>query len=1031
MTSSSAASPRRKAVAALTGFGLVCAAAVTITPANAQNMQQAPQFDTSTAQPAGENDATFPNASDPKFEDGQYIVVMAGSPTASYTGGIDGLAPTKAKPQQRLDVDSPEVKAYESYLSAKQDEVAARVGASITERYATVLNGFTAQLTAQQAQKLHGAKDVMSVVKNESFQLATNTSPDYLGLTGEGGVWDKLGGVEAAGKGVVIGVLDTGIDINHPSIVGKPVTEGSDNPQVGVPYRTTDGKIAMKKSDGSTFKGECQEGEEFSSDLCNDKVVGVRYYKDTFIEYLKKNGVNKGEHERFSVRDAQGHGTHVATTAAGHKDVELIGGGKSVGKASGVAPEAKVAVYKVCWEDDRPHINDGCFFSSAIAAVTDAVKDGVDVISFSITGAQAEPAHPVQIAFMNAAEAGIFVSAAGANTGRYTDVNHPSPWVTTVGASVFRELPISTVITGDGKKFGGASKITEALPETTIVSARSVAAEGADPDMAAMCMENTLAADSLKDKVVLCERGLAARVAKSDEAARVGAVGMVFTNKTGGAATINADNHVIPTVHVRAELGEQLAKYIESAGENAKVAFDPKNLSDEQSPAIPRVANFSSRGPSKAYNQDILKPDLTAPGQDVVAGVPAYLTGGDNSAQWSGTSMATPHVSGMAALFFSQHPNWSPMAVKSALMTTSRRHLNANGSVDNVHFNGGAGFTDPQAMFQPGLVFDSNINDWYSFLKGQGVTSLPLDKKIPEDTRTSSGSNMNLASISIAGLAGRESVTRTVTATKTGLYKATATVPGFDVKVVPPVMFIAAGQTKKVRVDFTPKADAAMGQYSFGNITWKSGSLTTQIPVVAQAVAVDAPEEIMSQRGERSVSFGTHKGLAEDLPLNLAYVTKGKTQDGSVKAGEKATFEFEVPEGTNYTLVDLEALQGSNDLDIRVTRKDNPEESLAQNPDAGTTGAASERIDRIDPKPGVYVIEVDGFSVNGEGKFAIRTFNVNGKNSDAVKVSPETLSGPTRQHQTVTVAVTDNSSDPYLVRINYGNTTSATTVMFK
>ena len=291
----------------------------------------------------------------PASEPGRYIVTMIGKPIATYDGAVKGLAATKPTKGKRVKVTSKRAKAYRSYLETQQDRVAARVGADADTHYAVSLNGFGTTLTPDQAKALKRAPGVLSVEKDKVRHLTNDQNPvDYLKLSGKNGVWAGLGGKAKAGRGIVVGVLDSGYWPESASFAGRPL--GTKAPTKADPYRPykVGSQIRMNKADGDTFVGACQPGEDaagnFTGTECNSKVISARYYADGYKDNVPEEDRSV---DYLSPRDAGGHGTHTASTAAGNAGIPATVEGRDFGKISGVAPAAKIAVYKVCWEARR------------------------------------------------------------------------------------------------------------------------------------------------------------------------------------------------------------------------------------------------------------------------------------------------------------------------------------------------------------------------------------------------------------------------------------------------------------------------------------------------------------------------------------------------------------------------------------------------------------------------------------------------------------------------------------------------------
>ena len=602
------------------------------------------------------------------FEDGRYIVTLRDEAVATYGGGTDSFSATRAPEGEELAPRSKRAVAYSDHLSEEQAAVAESVGADIISSYTLATNGFSSVLTADQAAELAADSRVLAVVKDELLHVqAAVPSTDFLGLSGDGGVWNATGGVDSAGEGVVVGVIDTGVAPENPSFAGEPLGDAPG----AEPYR--DGEsIVFEKADGARFRGACVTGEQFAADDCSTKLIGARYFLDNFSE----DSIGADRAEYVSPRDGNGHGSHTASTAAGNHGVPASVAGRDLGEISGVAPAAKIAVYKVCWSGPTPQ-DDGCATGDLLAAIDAAVFDGVDVINYSIGGGAAiTTVSLTDQAFLRAAAAGIFVAASAGNDGPgASTADNAAPWITTVAASTIPSYEASVRL-GDGRTFLGGS-IT--LPaggslDGPLVAASAIGVAGAvDPRL---CGPGTLDPARAAGTIVLCERGVVDRVAKSAEVARVGGIGMVLVNP--GPNSVDLDDHSVPTVHLDGDAYAAVSDYAATAG--ASVTLEDGNTTGGASVPTPQVAGFSSRGPILADGGDVLKPDVAAPGVAILADA-ANAEGEDPRFQLlSGTSMSSPHVAGLAALYLGERPNASPSEVKSALMTTAYDTVDAPAS---------------------------------------------------------------------------------------------------------------------------------------------------------------------------------------------------------------------------------------------------------------------------------------------------------------------------------------------------------------
>ena len=674
---------------------------------------------------------------------GRYIVTFADEPVASYDGYKAGFRATQPAPGKKINPNSAAVKKWQKYLTATHDAALAKVGAVKLYDYTVTNNGVAANLTAVQASKLARTAGVVGLSPDRLSQPDTTLTPEFLGLTAPGGLWAQLGGAPRAGAGLVVGVIDTGIWPESASFRGG----------TGIPVP-------------ADWHGKCVAGEQFPVTSCNDKLIGARYYLAGF----GKKFINKSDY--LSPRDGDGHGSHTASTAAGRQvtDVQIDGVTIDNGVASGMAPGAKVAAYKVCWTGE-PGIADGCFNSDSVAAINDAVLDGVDVLNYSIGGTtESDALDSVAQAFRAASNAGVFVANSAGNSGPgASTLDHPAPWVTTVAAATHRRA-FQAVELGDGQRFVGAST-TAPLPNLTpFVTSLSVKLASATDANAKLCAPDTLDPAKAAGKIVQCDRGVVDRIAKSFEVRRAGGVGMVMTNTSENS--LNGDYHLVPSVHVSHLARQPILDYIASAGTGATAKIVPLTPAElAAAPQVPEIAAFSSRGPSTTTDGDILKPDIAAPGVDVLAAVaPPFHFGRD----WdliSGTSMASPHIAGLGALIKAAHPTWLPSEIKSALMTTTRDTVS---SADDP-FAQGAGFVNPNPAADPGLVYPTTPNEYRQYLVSLGVQFAP-----PFDTLTPvEASNLNQASIAVGKLTGTETVSRRVKNVDdaSATYTATAVVP--------------------------------------------------------------------------------------------------------------------------------------------------------------------------------------------------------------------------------------------------------------
>jgi len=920
---------RRRLAAAVFGTSLL-AAPVLAVPATAAPLAQGavastPQGDAQVAQ---------------KFEDGRYFVVLKGQPSVTYRGGVAGFAPTAASEGSQFRVDRPEVAKYEQHLRAEQGAVASTVDADAGMQFSRAINAFVAELSADQALQLTKDDRVMAVVKDEQAK-PDYTSTEFLGLPGTDGTWNSTyGGVANAGKGVVVGVIDSGIYPDSPYLDGDPVQALSGSPVMGEPYKTSDGRTAVLKADGTTAYADCETGEGFPADSCTDKLIGAYAFSEDFEDFVPVD--ERDPNERISPLGVFSHGTHTATTIVGNAGVKQNIDGADFGEGSGVAPAASLIAYKICWEDTDPDTG-GCYTSASVAAIEKAIENNVDVINYSISGNNTSVVDPVALAFRSAAEAGIFVSASAGNSGTAANtVNHSSPWVTTVAASTFSNELTGTVEFSDGTKVRGASSTRTGVGPAEVVHATEVAAAGASAEDARLCKPGSLSA-AAAGKIILCERGGNARTEKSEVVKAAGGVGMILVNTAPGS--LDADFHAVPTVHTND--ASIIAKVKASDLTATIVAKDTTGLPEEP---LPQVAGFSSRGPSNAVDQEFLKPDVAAPGVNVIAGVSPLDPGyhGNEFGLMSGTSMAAPNVAGMAALMAGKHPDWSPMAVKSAMMTTATDMYRADGSVDTDNFATGAGEADPKAMANPGLVYESDARQWDSMLLGD-----------------IGARDVNVASVAIPDVVGSATVTRTLTATQAGTWTFRGNVPGFKVTASPSTVSLAAGQSAEVKLTFA-RTDAKLSSWTHGSMSWlRPGAQSVTSPVTLKAIPAQVTSHVEGQGSSGSATVEINPGVTGELNASVVGLAKADQEEVTKTPGDLSVTEspstavrdvevgadveaatFAVNAGTEQADWDMYVFTPSGEL-VSAATAESSESVTIESPEAGTYTVIATLFDNV------------------------------------------------------------------------------------
>ncbi len=895
-----------------------------------------------------------------QYTAGIYVVQLLEPPVAGYTGGKAGLKATRPAAGRSLNRSLPRVRDYVSHLRTKQTDVLRSVGSPRTlYRYSYTFNGFAAKLTGGQAAALAKAKGVLNVSKQQTYTVDTSYTPSFLGLSGPGGLWNKLGGTRRAGNDVVIGIIDTGIWPESLSF--------ADRVKRNKPSAT--GRLAYQPL--ASFSGTCDAGEEWATTDCNNKLIGGRYFN---LGQGGDAGIDANRPWEFnSPRDYQGHGTHTGSTAGGNYNTPTTGEAQGLGSTvSGMAPRARIATYKALWSSETADTAGGVT-SDLVAAIDQAVADGVDVINYSISGTLTNFLDPVEVSFLFAADAGVFVSASAGNSGpTASTVAHPSPWITTVAAGTHPRNGQGSVALGDGTSYAGASLAAEEV-SADVVNSKDVAAPGADPDQARLCYSdsdggNALDPAEVAGKIVVCERGATARINKSLAVKEAGGVGMILINPSPNS--VNADFHFVPSVHLQNDALAAVEAYAATSGATATIAQATITFDE---PA-PYTAAFSSRGPLIAGAGDLLKPDLIAPGQDILAAVSPLGNHGRDFDVYSGTSMSAPHVAGLAALMMYSHPAWTPMSVKSALMTSAYDVLDGPADDPSVIFSAGAGHVDPKVANRTQLVYDSDFYDWLAFLCGtnpSGINPATCDF-LQGDGYSLDPSDLNTPSISIGGLAGSQTVTRRVT--NVGPYAGTyrAKVQGLDgvnVSVSPKKLFIRKGQTKSFTVTLT-RTTAELNAYTGGYLTWRAKKRPkVRIPILAKPLALAAPAQV-SGTGD-PITYTVGYGFDGPFTATARGLIAPETQDGTVADDPGDSYApfgpgtelkmVDIPAGTTYARISLfdDATDGDDDLDLYVYDPD------GNSVGGSGSGTSNEEVNLLNPAPGSYYVFVHAFQTDG------------------------------------------------------------------
>ncbi|MCW8090587.1 S8 family serine peptidase [Alteromonas sp. ASW11-130] len=917
---------------------------------------------------------------------GLYIVQLKQPAGVEQAQALGELVPNNqlvAQVGNRYNAQSSRMKAYTKALSAKQNKVAKDLGnVKVLHNYVHSFNGFSAKLNKSQAKALRQHPDVAKVWEDELHQPATANTSAFLGLTGAGGQ-HTLG---IKGEDVIVGVLDTGITPENPSFAD-------------------DGSYSDPSALG--WAGACDTGVD-ETFACNNKLIGARYYKDSF-EAVYDVQYDLGE--MASPRDSDGHGSHTAGTAAGNEGVVAEMAGSEIGVMSGIAPRARIAMYKVCWNSDyvSPEGAEerGCFYGDTMAAIDQAVADGVDVINYSIGGSRTDLTVPPTAAMLRAADAGVFVSVSAGNSGPTTEtVGTPAPWVMSVGMSTYdgsRAINAIEVTSREPVEIYSfvEGAITKPLAETGDVEESVVVGEPLKGCYEASGTPTPLDnAAEVDGNIVLIERGACAFVEKVERARLSGAAAVLIYSDDRPITALGGEGYSanIPGGMIARDVGESFKAAIEG-GENMAVRMSAGLFTE-----ITEVGNImdeqSSRGPNGS-TYDLIKPDITAPGVNVLAATtstPMFDLAGQQVKYLTGTSMAAPHIAGMAALFKEQYADWTPAQIKSALMTTAYQDVfKEDGVTPADPFDFGAGHANPVPAMDPRLTYNAEYADYLAFLCGVGnsgfveATSSTTCSELETSGFSLEPSQLNYPSIALGGLLGTKTVSRTVTdMTGTGgTY--TVTIEGLEdldvsfatynsegVETDSDMLEVAAGGKASYSITFTRDDETPVG-YKFGAVILEAADGTqVRSPIainVPVTVDIDVPAYLSLDLKRGRAHFPVEMMYSGRTSLDYAGFVPATKTSSLIEDQDYSLIQVPVPEGTKVARFSLSnedvAVEGA-DLDLQVYACNPIPDNCVEVGSSGNVDS-NEEVLLINPEPLndaendiAYYVQVFAYGLAGE-----------------------------------------------------------------
>jgi subtilisin family serine protease len=756
----------------------------------------------------------------------RYIVVLQDPPLAAYDGRIlmtperDAIStwlPPTANAftgASKLDVNSPRSRQYLQFLDERFEFVrgvaALKLGRQLntTHRYRNAVNGFATELTEQEVVDLRNTDGVKEVRIDEIQRLETDSGPNWIGADE---IYAGSAGFNATGgEGVVVGLIDSGVNWGHASFKdlgdGLPSSSGSwdhENPYPGQLGLCTDDEVE-----------------------CNDKLVGV-------YDFVEDDPGTDEIEENNNGRDNSGHGSHVASTAAGNPR-GVTASGKLLNIA-GVAPNANIVSYRACYIGDPDDLeDDGCQTSAILRAIEQAITDQVDVLNYSIGSDSVDPwgTGTTARAFLNVRAAGIFAATSASNSGpNPSTIGGPAnaPWITAVGSathdrvfgSLVRQLSGGST-TAPGELLGAS--LTDGKSVTKIVHARdygNALCGIGEPELNPDCESSTgstnpFSPGTFNGEIVVCDRGDYGRVEKGKNVMLAGAGGYILANNAEFGESLVADDHCLPATHIGLSDGDKMREWLANGSGHQGSISGLRVLHVEE--AADQISDFSSRGPNLPPVEDILKPDLIAPGSSILA---AYAPDGGSFAFLSGTSMASPHVTGAAALIKSVHPDWTPAMIASALTMTSTPELaiDFNGSEATPHKRG-AGRPRLEEAVNAALFVDETKNGFLAANPRQGGD--PKDLNLPGLVDSACRNECNF-SRTVTDLVGGASWTAS----------AEGFADGVVVDVSPQNFTLSSGASRLLSIDIDLRNAQVIGSWVYGEIRLSSSGHPDAVFTVA------------------------------------------------------------------------------------------------------------------------------------------------------------------------------------------------------
>lgn len=912
-----------------------------------------------------------------------YIIRLRQTPAALHTvttkeGSKESLFSAASQGgKQQNPLHSSAVQSYVQQLRDEQTSFTADVrrqtgiAIDVQHSFQIAINGVVANLSEDDARRIAKLPQVESVRAVQEYELLTDTSHTRIG-TEEAWYDTPYGGSSGLkGEGLIVGVIDTGINPEHPSFA----VTGDDGYSVENPLGS------------GNFLHDCTIAE--FANLCNDKLIGIWSHPEITADYADPEAGPYGSTRPAVGIDYNGHGSHTASTAAGNilYDVDFllpaiaetsqgIETGIVLDQISGVAPHANIISYQACKPGQVGALDKyiGCTSVPLVAAIEQAIVDGVDVLNYSISGGADPFNDDVELAFLAAHQAGVNVAASAGNAGTYRSVQHVSPWLLSVASTTtgrtfqIKETSRATNLSGgDSLPTSWRGDITGIFTQDIsgpVVLAANLGNEFCEHDFATSFYNN---------EIVFCARSDAnspngALLDKVARAQAAGAAAVVVYNTANSAQDMYSTlESSLPLGMMPERNGQEFVNWLASGSDHYMTIPASTNSIAVNETMVDAMSHFSSIGPAPLdIYREATAPSIAAPGTDIYAAnatdqpfsyaaqAAPGVYGPSAFIQKSGTSMASPHIAGAMALVRQAHPDWSPSEVMSALQLTANRTVrNSLGRWDNV-------------------------NDWF---RGSGIAQIDdainsgLIMHVPVDhyELTNPYAGGNLGALNTPNMVDERCFynctwIREVTATVDGTWTATGVTSEYSVGLdIEPAQFtLQKGETQRLTITGSWKnaqslMSSARGATVFGHVELNHENAAVPTARMSVQMALDSgtlPEVVDFTSHSDSPTFRISDQTLGNAPEPQVTVFK------PAAATEHELVLTELPSGQGTELFSY--AQDVNADSVAVSWVDVPENAVRLIAEAISSGPAIVTDANAQKKGnlGIYV----GYDANGDGQ---------------------------------------------------------------